>query len=301
MKIYVNRKPVDGPWGGGNKTLKSLVNELDTAVFNLDDDVDVIFCVDPRPNEKGLWYQDYLNHKVKFGSKIIQRVGDVGTHGKPDLTDLIKQSIQYSDMCIFPSQWALEYVNASDNSIVIPNGPVSDFYEFRNTNEKVTRPIKIVTHHWSDNDKKGFDVYSSFREYIGEKYMFTYIGRYSNKYSREGVDYVDPLDTDELKTLLPAHDIYLTASKEEAGANHVLEAMACGLPVVYRSGGGSIDEYCLEQFGGSSYENISDLNGVLNSVVENYDTYKKKVLSYQRNNNDLVKEYLEIINEYRPE
>ena len=74
-----------------------------------------------------------LGHQIigqVFGSKIIQRVGDVGTHGKPDLTDLVKQSIQYSDVCIFPSQWALDYVNASDNSIVIPNGPLSDFYEF---------------------------------------------------------------------------------------------------------------------------------------------------------------------------
>ena len=28
MKIYFNRKPVGGPWGGGNKTLMSLINKL---------------------------------------------------------------------------------------------------------------------------------------------------------------------------------------------------------------------------------------------------------------------------------
>ena len=105
MKIYFNRKPVSGPWGGGNKTLASLVSALDTRiVFDLDDDVDVIFCVDPRPNENGLGYQDFLNHKFYNGSKIIQRVGDVGTHGKPELTELVKQSIKYSDVCIFQSQ-----------------------------------------------------------------------------------------------------------------------------------------------------------------------------------------------------
>ena len=66
MKVYFNRKPVSGPWGGGNKTVNSLVNRLhNNVVFDLEDDVDIIFCVDPRPNEDGLWYQDFLDHKVK--------------------------------------------------------------------------------------------------------------------------------------------------------------------------------------------------------------------------------------------
>ena len=301
-KIYFNRKPVSGPWGGGNKTVNSLVNRLhDNVVFDLEDDVDIIFCVDPRPNEDGLWYQDFLDHKVKFGSKIIQRVGDVGTHGKPELTDLVKQSIQYSDVCIFPSQWAMEYVGASPvglggNSIVIPNAPLSDFYENRIKEVKPKKPpVRVVTHHWSDNEKKGFDIYSSFYDHVDKDYLFTYIGRYSNKHTRDGINCVDPKDTNDLKTILPAHDIYLTASMEEAGANHVLEAMACGLPVVYRTGGGSIDEYCSEEFGCVSYNNLDDLPAVLSGVVENYDDHKRKVLTYKRTNDDLVNEYLAVI------
>jgi len=296
MKIYFNRKPVSGPWGGGNKTVNSLVNRLhDNVVFDLEDDVDIIFCVDPRPNEDGLWYQDFLDHKSKFGSKIIQRVGDVGTHGKPELTDLVKQSIHYSDLCVFPSQWAFEYVNASTNSIVIPNGPLSDFYQFRNQSLKISKPIRVVTHHWSDNDKKGFDIYSSFKDFVDEDFYFTYIGRYSNKYSKDGIDFIEPIDTESLKSILPEHDVYLTASQEEAGANHVLEAMASGLPVVYRSGGGSIDEYCSDEFGCVSYEGLGDLSTILNAVVDNYELYKNKVLNYQRTNEDLVDEYLEVI------
>ena len=300
MKIYFNKKPVTGPWGGGNKTVTSLVSGLDDEiVFDLSDDVDIIVCMDPRPNEDGLWYQDFLNHKVKFGSKIIQRVGDVGTHGKPELTDLVKQSIQYSDVCIFPSQWAYDYVNASDNSVVIPNAPLSDFYEFRNLhlhsrNRAVETPNRIVTHHWSDNDKKGFEIYSLFGKWCADTdYEFTYIGRYSDKYSRDGIDYIEPRDTEFLKTVIPTHDIYLTASEEEAGANHVLEAMACGLPVVYKKGGGSINEYCRGY--GVEYESISDLPDALEECVNNYSQYKSRVLDYCRTNDDLVDEYLDII------
>ena len=40
------------------------------------------------------------------------------------------------------------------------------------------------------------------------------------------------MDELNLSLTLPSHDIYLTASLEEAGANHVLEALACGLPVL---------------------------------------------------------------------
>ena len=40
-----------------------------------------------------------------------------------------------------------------------------------------------------------------------------------------------------LVDVLPSYDIYLTASEEEAGANHVLESLAAGLPIVYRDTG----------------------------------------------------------------
>ena len=67
MKVYVNREPVSGPWGGGNKTVSRLVGALlkdnNEVVFDLNDrDIDVIFCFDPRPNSKGIWYGDILDY-----------------------------------------------------------------------------------------------------------------------------------------------------------------------------------------------------------------------------------------------
>ena len=95
MKIYINRKPIQGPWGGGNKFVKKLVNNLKNNDFNvtydLTSDVNIIFCFDPRPNDQNIWYQNFLNHKYQFGSKIIQRVGDVGTHSKPELTKILSK------------------------------------------------------------------------------------------------------------------------------------------------------------------------------------------------------------------
>ena len=47
-------------------------------VFSLEDNIDLIFCFDPRPNNKGEWYQHFLNYKSLNTTKIIQRIGDVG-------------------------------------------------------------------------------------------------------------------------------------------------------------------------------------------------------------------------------
>ena len=53
MKIYINREPVGGPWGGGNKTISKLCEKLvDTGnevVFNLQDSIDIIFVLIPGP------------------------------------------------------------------------------------------------------------------------------------------------------------------------------------------------------------------------------------------------------------
>ena len=70
MKIFINRKPVSGPWGGGNKSVTALHERLIEENFEiadtLSDDVKIIFCFDPRPDNTGLWYGDFLNHKYTF-------------------------------------------------------------------------------------------------------------------------------------------------------------------------------------------------------------------------------------------
>ena len=78
MIIYLNREYVPGPWGGGNKTLKALIEALEKdghqIVYNLNQqNIDLLFCFDPRPNVYGEWYQDILNYKqFKTGSSGVR-------------------------------------------------------------------------------------------------------------------------------------------------------------------------------------------------------------------------------------
>jgi len=298
MKIYINRSPKHGPWGGGTKTVNKLWEVLlrsgHEVVNRLEPNIDIIFCFDPRPNEFGDWYQSFVNYRhVNPTTKIVQRVGDLGTHSKPNLTKMVKETLEHSDYFIFPSQWSKEWVNfESDNCAVINNAPMSMFYENRNINKSLTESIRVVTHHWSTNPKKGFHIYQQFEEWCENKNIsFHYIGQLPQNVKFK--NHTKPMSAKDLSAKLPEYDIYLTASEEEAGANHVLEAMAAGLPIVYKETGGSICDYC-STFG----EKYLDFNGMIEKieeVVSNYSHYKEQVLQYTDTNDLVVSKYCEII------
>lgn len=298
MKVYINRQPRTGPWGGGAKTVNKLVEALlqkqHTVVYKLCDGIDAIFCFDPRPNAWGEWYKDFVDYRTKNPStKIIQRIGDLGTHSKPDLTNLVKQTLNMSDYFIFPSKWAKEWIGYSkDNCCVIDNAPMSMFYDNRNLNTSLGEQVKVVTHHWSTNPKKGFHIYKQFEQWCeGKNVSFHYIGQVPPdvKFKNQ----VKPLSAEQLSQALPQYDIYLTASEEEAGANHVLEGMAAGLPVVYKHTGGSINNYC--EFYGEKYFDFDDMIGKIEKVISQYDTYKNQVLNYKDTNDMVVAKYRNII------
>jgi glycosyltransferase involved in cell wall biosynthesis len=170
---------------------------------------------------------------------------------------------------------------------------MKEFYENRNENIKTSSIPKLVTHHWSTNPKKGFEFYKKLDKFCKEtnKFEFTYIGRKPD--NCKFVNSLPPIDVEKLSKELPKHDIYITASIEEAGANHVLEALACALPVVYHKLGGSIEDYCNNY--GKAYMTFDESVNSIETIVKDYQTYKDNVLKYNVTNDDTINEYLNII------
>ena len=314
-KVFLNRKPVSGPWGGGNKTVSLLDEFLSkeeeiTLTYDLSEkDIDLIVCIDPKPDQNGVWYQDFLTYReINPQTKILQRVGDLGTHRTKDITELVYRTIHMSDFVIFPSDWARKAIGfQKKNYLVIENQPLNMFYDKLESTDQTKKNldhknVKLVTHHWSNNPMKGFETYSRVGKLIQEKATgyenldFTYIGRWNSNYSSEGITLIDPVDSNKLKQFLSDYDVYLTASELEAGANHVLEALACNLPVLYKSGGGSIDEYCSNY--GINYENSDDLNNALIQMKENYSLYQDAIFHRPKASlEDQIQRYIKIIKE----
>tara|TARA_R110000824_G_scaffold394699_1_gene594719 strand:+ start:1161 stop:2069 length:909 start_codon:yes stop_codon:yes gene_type:complete len=298
LKIFIDKEPVSGPWGGGNKFVLKLIKRLQFSGHNvchkLESGIDVIFCFDPRPSSRGYCYSDYLEYRTKTGCKIIQRIGDVGTHGKPELTKLVKQSMILSDYLIFPSAWAKNYVGYKGiNYKNIHNAPLKIFHANKRSGT-LKDTLNIVTHHWSTNPKKGFEYYKFLDKNCSKKIKFTFIGRLPQDFYFENSEYITATsDNRLLSNILSNNDLYLTASEEEAGANHVLEAAAAGLPIVFHQNGGSVPEYCFEY--GKSFEDSRSMIESIVSVANDYDKYKNRVLAYDNNIDNCILQYEELI------
>jgi len=304
MKIYFNRRPVDGPWGGGSKVLTAIVKECTIRgheVFFEEqivrNDLDIIFCIDPRPSQK-VSYSDLYSRK-NDRNILIQRVGDLGTHGKPELFDMVAKTAPVADKIVFPSNWSLNIlrsrVNLTNSCRVIENAPLEDFFVSKKIQKDFSGKIRIVSHHWSDNSMKGFEIYDKLDEFCEKsdgRYEFTFIGRKPKTFTPK--NYVEPQDVKGLVEILPKHHIYITASKKEAGANHVLEAMALGLPVLYHVEGGSINEYCQDY--GISYKNSEGLIKILEEKLPELDKLQRE-MNFTRSSVQMAKEYVDMFEE----
>jgi hypothetical protein len=294
VRIFVNRQPVKGPWGGGSKVLRAIIDEANKRGHIVSHDIrqvcDLIFCVDPRP-DKDVNFGSLLEMKKRDKCLLIQRVGDLGFHGKPELFNLVVETIQYADHVIFPSHWAkMQSRVDSSNSCVIQNAPIKQFIKPIKERNKFD-DFRIVSHHWSDNFMKGFDTYKILDDFCqkNDNYTFTFIGRKPDYIDLK--NHIPPQDIDGLLKHLPENNIYVTASKKEAGANHVLEAIGLGLPVFYHADGGSINEYC-EKYG-CQYKDDDDLLTILSDTVA-IKKLIEKMPHYTRNSEDMAADYLDL-------
>lgn len=301
MKIYLNRVARIGPWGGANRLICSIVSGLQKrdheCSFDVTDNADVILCMDPRPNDRGVWYKDLIDLRNRCNAPIVQRIGDLGTHGKPYLTELVSASSELSDFVIFPSQWAFKFLSFKKrNFSIVRNGADEIFFANRPSKREKKEIPRIVTHHWSDNEKKGFSLYSSLDEFCKTtgKFSFTFIGRKPSDCNI--TNYIAPLDGTVLANELAKYDIYVSASEEEAGANHVLEAMAVGLPVTFSKKGGSTVDYC-KNFGDQFDGSIHGLVLTLEKTLSSYDNAVERTNAYSRSISNTAAEIIDIIEE----
>jgi hypothetical protein len=271
MRVYLNRAPVNGPWGGGNLFVSAFHKRAGKLCdFVLDQTgmtpIDVILLASLDNDGYGISVDQAVMYKMyaKPDCQVILRVNENDARKDTDyMDDLLVRVSEHLDGTVFVSEWLRDYFMekgwACKNNTVIINGVAGDVFapQRKLNNGK----LNIVAHHWSDNRMKGADIYEEIDRFVGEHpdtHAFTYIGRHQCDFQHTRV--VKPLAGKALGEELGKHDLYVSASRFDPGPNHILEALSCGLPTyVHKDGGG-----CCEFAGWShTYDDWEHLKAIL--------------------------------------
>ena len=286
MKVAINFRIQDGPWGGGNRFVTALVDALtsrgDTVVHALRDrNIDIILLMDPRWRHPSVTFTPgaILRYLLFRNPRalVVHRINECDERKNTrHMNSLLRRANYCADHTVFVGSWLknlpLWQGEAKARCSVITNGADARIFNPRGWQPWSGQgALKLVTHHWGGNWMKGFDIYMRLDEMLGEsdwkeRIEFTYIGNLPQGVTFRNVRYVPPLDGEVLATELRSHHAYLTASINEPGGNHQNEGALCGLPLLYRSSG-CLPEYC-EGFG-VAFDEV-DFEDRLRQLIEQY-------------------------------
>jgi glycosyltransferase involved in cell wall biosynthesis len=296
MKVYINRAIHRGPYGGGNLWVKAAYEfsqKLGHEVLAPDDfkaRPDVIFLAG-LDADGGISAEQAIMYKMYMGNvKLILRVNE--NDARKATTGVDQRWISLSehvDGTVFVSNWLKKYFEDKGwkcpINTVIHNGVDKEIFK---PQSKINNgKINLVSHHWSDNAMKGFDIYEEIDKYVkdSDKFTFTYIGRHRNTFKNTNI--VAPLYGEKLGAELGKYDVYVSASRWDPGPNHVAEAISCELPTyIHHDGGGGVE------FAGSdhSYADWEQLRSLLESekfkpnttTFSSWDTCVQRYLDFAK-------------------
>ncbi len=290
MKIYFNRPVKREAWGGGSHFITYFHDYLieigHDVVFDLCPKIDTIFMFDPRPARGGDSANDIYDYKLENPrTKVIQRINDTDIArplDKPWRVEMLLQANKIADYTIFISEWVKNHYiekgyNSQNPNSVILNGCNSEwYYPLADKNINIDN-IKLITHHWSDNFMKGFDVYNFLDKFVdvNKQFSFTYMGRYNKQYIPKNTKIIPPVYGLEIGNTLRAHDVYITAARYEACGMHHIEAARCGLPIVYHRDGGGVHELCRNH--GIGFHDIETFGSALKEVLARYSEIRDNI------------------------
>jgi len=179
------------------------------------------------------------------GLRVVHRIdGAAQDYGRNPQADRVQRQVNLlADLTVFQSQYCrrstreLFLVIAHDGPII--HNPV-DVEQFRPDGERVTfpEPVTVCCATWSTNPRKGLQsVYDAAA--ANPDIGFVLCGRYPDAPRLPNVHMMGVLDRRTLATIMRSCTAFVTFSEREACPNVVLEALASGLPVLYKPSGAS--------------------------------------------------------------
>jgi glycosyltransferase involved in cell wall biosynthesis len=307
MKISINARQIDGPWGGGIRFVRMLEEYLGdhghTVVRTLEPNLDAILMVSPQRKAETASYcvDEVASYQRLFPqTAVVLRVNGSDYHGGYDsgVTRSILEAATLADHTVFVSRYLQQLYlrdgldGSRPQSVIRTGADRRLFHPYNSAAWGAGEKLRLVTHHWSPGMMKGIDVYERLDWLLGKQpysdlFEFTYIGRLPLGVELRHARVVPVLEGECLVNEIRKHHVHVTGSRHEAAGNHYIEAMQCGLPVLYISSGGT-PEYC------SAYGlpfNPADLEEKLLQLLTRYRALRQSVLGLNYHAVDMCEEY----------
>lgn len=295
LRVAINARRLDGPYGGVNQFSNNLENHLRAGghvVFrHLAPGLDIILIVSSKTNSVTTSFSpeqagDYL--LVNPRASIVQRVNTCNEQRAADhgLNQRILEVNRLADHTVFVSDFIRKlyagqgFDPGRPHSVILTGVDSRVFHPGGKSRWTPGSRMKVVTHHWSNNYMKGFDCYERFdlmldKSPFKDMFEFVFIGNIPLGFSFRNARVIPPLSGEALGDELRQCHLYLTGTRHEPGGNHYIEAMLCGLPVVYLESG-STGEYC-SKYGGIAFTPV-DFEDAMIRAYDRYSVSSQEVL-----------------------
>jgi glycosyltransferase involved in cell wall biosynthesis len=234
--------------------------------------------------------------------RVIHRVNDNDVRKQTGEMD--RRLAQYDETAhhtVFISQWLRDYHAERwfdirrPHSVIINGAEAAVFHPIGGAVWSGAGPLRLVTHHWSDNWLKGFKVYAEVDRLIAEGELpgveLWVIGRWPKEIHWRAARTFEAVNGEPLAGLLRQCHAYLTASLWEPGGMHFIEGAQCGLPVAYHEDGGGIVEVA-GRFGLGFRDDVAR---AVQGLRENYGALRQAVLSDPPSGDEMGLNYRKLI------
>lgn len=233
------------PTGGGHQFLRALVGELERRGLTVEHNRisrGTRVCLLNSFNFDFRRLRRFAREDVRFVHRVD---GPIGTYrGFDDGTDgrIAEINLELADATIVQSRYSLDAHRALGIELVEPhlisNAVDPAVFHAPDQREPIEgRRVRLIASSWSDNPNKGADVLRWLDTNLDhERFELTFAGRADEVF--EQVRVLGPIATEPLAEELRRSDVYLAPSRNDPCSNALLEALASGLPAVFRASGG---------------------------------------------------------------
>mgnify|MGYP002845292082 CR=1 FL=1 len=304
MRICIWFAVTDSPWGGGNSFLRSLAAELrlqgHTVHHQPNEPADVVVVnafnkgpgkpmnprqvAELRQTGKVRWWApsfpaDFWYRFSRRGSAIVHRIDGVAefVRGFRTKADDIQPAVnQHTDVSIFQSTYCrTSCAEAGIKPAVhttINNATTADV--FYPGTPRTGGPLRLMGTSWSPNPRKGFATLAALSDLPDVEVWFA--GQWPDQIDPCGVVNLGVHPAPKLAEAMRECDAFVHAATNEPCSNSIVEALGCGLPVLYLDSGGN-----RELTGDFGVEITDDLATNVDQLRAEKDQLREKILDHR--------------------